>query len=51
MKLDEIIELMRKNMPITWLCYQHVVVLALIAVLCFTCACIFGAQIPYCYAA
>ena len=44
-------EMMRKNMPLTWLCYQHVVVLALIAVLCFICACIFGAQIPYYYAA
>ena len=45
------LEMMRKNMPLTWLCYQHVIVLALIAVLCFICACIFGAQIPYCYAA
>jgi uncharacterized BrkB/YihY/UPF0761 family membrane protein len=44
-------ELMRKNMPLAWICYQHVVVLALIAVLCFICACIFGAQIPYYYAA
>lgn len=45
------LEMMRKNMPLTWLCYQHVVVLAFIAVLCFICASIFGAQIPYYYAA
>lgn len=43
------LELMRKNMPLNWLCYQHVIVLAAIAVLCFILACITGAQIPECY--
>ena len=44
------LEMMRKNMPLNWLCYQHVIVLAAIAVLCFIFACFFGAQIPDCYA-
>ena len=43
------LELMRKNMPLNWLCYQHVIVLAAIAVLCFILACIAGAQIPQGY--
>lgn len=43
-------ELWRKNMPLNWLCYQHVIVLALIAALCFILAVIFGIQIPDCYA-
>lgn len=43
------LELMRKNMPLNWLCYQHVIVLALIAALCFILAVIFGIQIPDCY--
>ena len=43
------LELMRKNMPLNWLCYQHVIVLAIIAVLCFILACITGAQIPQSY--
>jgi len=43
------LEMMRKNMPLNWLCYQHVIVLAIIAVLCFICACFFGAHIPDCY--
>lgn len=43
------LELMRKNMPLNWLCYQHVIVLAAIAVLCFILAVIFGIQIPDCY--
>ena len=44
------LEMMRKNMPLNWLCYQHVIVLALIAALCFILAVIFGIQIPDCYA-
>jgi hypothetical protein len=44
------LELMRKSIPLNWLCYQHVIVLALIAVLCFILAVIFGTQIPDCYA-
>ena len=43
------LELMRKNMPLNWLCYQHVIVLALIAALCFILAVIFSIQIPDCY--
>ena len=43
------LELMRKNMPLNLLCYQHVIVLAAIAVLCFILAVIFGIQIPDCY--
>ena len=43
------LELMRKNMPLNLLCYQHVIVLALIAALCFILAVIFGIQIPDCY--
>lgn len=39
-----------KPLPFSWICYQHVVVLAIIAALCFICACVFGAQIPDCYA-
>ena len=44
------LELMRKNMPLNWFCYQHVIVLAAIAVLCFILAVLFGIQIPDCYA-
>ena len=43
------LEMMRKNMPLNWLCYQHVIVLALIAALCFILTVIFGIQIPDCY--
>ena len=43
------LEMMRKNMPLNWLCYQHVIVLALIAALCFILAVIVGIQIPDCY--
>ena len=43
------LELARKNFPINWTCYQHVIVLALIATLCFIAACLFGTQIPDCY--
>ena len=43
------LDFMRKNMPLNWLCCQHVIVLAAIAVLCLILACIAGAQIPECY--
>jgi len=43
------VELMKANFPINWTCYQHVIVLALIAALCFIAACLFGTQIPDCY--
>ena len=43
------IERMKANFPINWTCYQHVIVLALIAALCFIAACLFGTQIPDCY--
>lgn len=49
--LMEFLEMMRKNAPLSWFCFQHVIVLAIIAVLCLICACIFGAQIPYYYVA
>jgi len=35
-----------KGLPISWTCYQHEIVLAAIAALCFICACILGALIP-----
>ena len=44
------LDLMRKNLPLNWLCCQHLFVLAIIAVLCFIIACIAGAQIPDSYA-
>ncbi|MBQ4394467.1 MAG: hypothetical protein II825_04140 [Paludibacteraceae bacterium] len=44
------LECWRKGFPISWACYQHVIILAAIAALCFICACFFGAQIPECYA-
>jgi len=46
----QFIDRMVGNYPISWTAYQHVIVLAIIAALCFICACVFGAQIPYCYA-
>lgn len=45
-----LLEMMRKSIPLNWLCCQHVIVLAAIAVLCFILAVIFGIQIPDCYA-
>ena len=39
-------ELWRKSIPLNWLCCQHVIVLAAIAVLCFILAVLFGIQIP-----
>lgn len=41
---------MLRDLPLSWTCYQHVIVLALIATLCFIAACLFGTQIPNCYA-
>ena len=43
------VELMRLHYPLNWTCCQHVIVLALIAALCFIAACLFGTQIPDCY--
>ena len=43
------VELMKANFPINWTCYQHVIVLALIATLCFIAAYFVGTQIPDCY--
>ena len=42
------LELMRQKYPFNWTCYQKVIILAAIAVFCFICACLFGAQIPPC---
>ena len=44
------IELMQKHMPLTWLCYQHVIVLAALAVLFLIASIVVGLQIPDCYA-
>ena len=44
------LELMQSKFPLGWTCYQHVIVLAIVAVLCFIAACLFGTQIPNCYA-
>lgn len=35
--------------PLSWHNYQHVIVLAVIAVLCFILAVVFGTLIPDCY--
>ena len=43
------LELMRKNMPLNWICCQHIIVLAVLAALCFILAVIFGIHIPDCY--
>lgn len=44
------LDLSRAHYPFTWTCYQHVIVLAIIAALCFIFAALFGTQIPVCYA-
>ena len=44
------IGLMQSHFPLGWTCYQHVIVLAIIAVVSLIIACLFGAQIPDCYA-
>ena len=41
---------MLRDYPLSWTCYQQVLVLAIVAVLCFIFACLFGTQIPNCYA-
>ena len=43
------LELMQAKFPLGWTCYQHVIVLVLLAVLCFIAAVLFGTQIPDCY--
>ena len=44
------LDLSRAHYPFTWTCYQHVIVLAIIAALCLIAAVFFGLQIPDCYA-
>lgn len=41
---------MLRDLPLSWTCYQQVIVLAIVAVLCFILACLFGTKIPNCYA-
>ena len=48
--LYRFLELMQARFPLGWTCYQHVIILAIIAFLCFIAAIIFGTQIPDCYA-
>ena len=43
------LELARKNYRVRWDSYHPVIVLAMIAILCFIAAGIFGLQIPECY--
>lgn len=43
------LDLSRSHYPFTWTCYQHVIVLAIIAVVSLILACLFGTQIPDCY--
>ena len=43
------LELMQSKFPLGWTCYQHVIVLAIIAALCLIAAVLFGTQIPDCY--
>ncbi len=45
----QFIDRMVGNLPFGWTCYQHVIVLAIVAFLCFILACVFGSQIPACY--
>jgi len=40
---------MLRDLPLSWICYQQVIVLAIVAVLCFILACLLGTQIPDCY--
>ena len=40
------LEMMEARYPLGWTCYQHVIVLALAAVLCSILAVLFGLQIP-----
>lgn len=41
---------MMNDYPISWTTYQHVIILTVLAALCFILAVIFGIQIPDCYA-
>ncbi len=43
------VELWRNKFPLNWTCFQHVFVLAIIAVLCLIAAFLFGSQIPFSY--
>ena len=43
------LEQMQSRFPLGWTCYQHVIVLAVLAALCFIAAVVFGTQIPECY--
>lgn len=47
--LHGFLELMQSKFPLGWTCYQHVIVLAIIAALCLIAAVLFGTQIPDCY--
>lgn len=40
---------MLRDLPLSWTCYQQVIVLTILSVLCFILACLFGTQIPDCY--
>ena len=40
------LELMQSKFPLGWTCYQHVVVLAILAAICSIFAFLFGFQIP-----
>ena len=44
------VDLSRAHYPFSWTCYQHVIVLAIIAALSLIAAILFGTQIPDCYA-
>ena len=43
------LELMQARFPLGWTCYQHVIVLAVIAALSLIAAVLFGTQIPDSY--
>ena len=47
--LTGFLEMMHKSIPFNWLCANHVIILAVIAALCFILSVIFGIQIPDCY--
>ena len=49
LSLNGFLELMQARFPLGWTCYQHVIILAVLAVLCFIAAVLFGTQIPDCY--
>ena len=42
-------EVADKNLPLSWAFYQHVIVLAIVAIVCLILATFFGYQIPECY--